>query len=453
MPAELVRHAGSAASSAADDPLPRRFGRYELFDRIGQGGMATIYLARVDNELGAERLVVVKKIHDALSRDPTFSAQFVDEAKLCAGLRHANIAQVVDLGRAPADAGPGVLFMAMEYVEGFDLQQLLRNLARSRIPLPPEFVFHIVREVLAALDFAHRATGPSGAPLGIVHRDVSPSNVLLSFEGEVKLCDFGIARAYGRVDEMGVSGADSPDGPGSELGARVVGKSAYMSPEHARGEALDGRADVFAAGILLWEMCAGRRLYKGTEAEMLELARRAEIPRLPERGLPGHDALQALLDGALAPDREARLPSAKAMLEALDGYLATFRIVPSQLRFASFLTDHFGEQVLAERRARELATKAVTPPPPAERHAEIDADFHDARTVVRAAAFGPTLPAPAKATPGASKSPSSAPPGPRAEPARRDVQEISTARLGLAAVGLMVVAAFLGALLFYLVAR
>jgi serine/threonine-protein kinase len=479
MNAELARTAGSAStpSNGADgDRLPRRFGRYQLFDRIGKGGMATIYLARMESELGAERLVVVKQIHDALSRDPAFSAQFVDEAKLCAGLRHANIAQVVDLGRGPSVGGePGVLFMAMEYVEGFDLQQLLRNLAKSRIPLPPEFVFHIVRETLAALDFAHRATGPSGATLGIVHRDVSPSNVLLSFEGEVKLCDFGIARAYGRAGEMGV-GEDEASGESSqessaELGARVVGKSAYMSPEHARGEALDARADVFAAGILLWEMCAGRRLYKGTEAQMLELAKRAEIPRLPQRGISGHDTLQDLLDRALAPERVARFPSAKAMLEALDDYLAENRIVPSQLRFAAFLTDHFGEQVIAERRARELAAKEYVSQPPARpaepseahaRHPEIDQGFHEAMTVVRAPPrpLSPTPPASATDAPPAAPvrasvaTPQSAPAQPPAAPsARSDVQEVSTAHLGVAAIVLMIVAALLGAFLFYLVAR
>ncbi|MBN8616063.1 MAG: serine/threonine protein kinase, partial [Deltaproteobacteria bacterium] len=360
MTAELARSSAPSPGLAPNgvepsgDVLPRRFGRYQLFDRIGKGGMATIYLARSESELGAERLVVVKQIHDALSRDPAFSTQFVDEAKLCAGLRHANIAQVVDLGRGEARGDePGVLFMAMEYVEGLDLQQLLRNVAKAKIPLPPEFVFHIVRETLAGLDFAHRATGANG-PLGIVHRDVSPSNVLLSFEGEVKLCDFGIAKAYGRAGEMGLD--DDDDGEteqSTELGGRVVGKSAYMSPEHARGEPLDARADVFAAGILLWEMCAGRRLYKGSEAEMLELARGAAIPRLPSRGLAGHDELQSLLDLALAADRDMRYPTAKAMLAALDGYLARHRIVPSQLRFAAFLTDHFGEQVVPPRRARE----------------------------------------------------------------------------------------------------
>jgi serine/threonine-protein kinase len=307
-----------------------------------------------------------------------------------------------------------------------------------------------------------------------VHRDVSPTNVLLSFEGEVKLCDFGIARAYGRAGEMGVGENEASGESTGELGGRVVGKSAYMSPEHARGESLDARADVFAAGILLWEMCAGRRLYKGTEAEMLDRAMRAEIPRLPQRGLAGHDTLQDLLDRALAPERVARFPSAHAMLEALDDYLAESRIVPSQLRFAAFLTDHFGEQVIAERRARELAAKEHVSQPPSQapesqaqaRHPEIDAGFHEAMTVVRGpppvsarsgsgdapshpAASSPTASVPAAATNQAAGTAAPAP----ARPPPGDLQEVSTAHLGVAAVVLMVVAALLGALLFYLVAR
>jgi serine/threonine-protein kinase len=468
------------------EALPRRFGRYQLFDRIGHGGMASIYLARMESELGAERLVVVKLIHEALSKDPAFSTQFVDEAKLCAGLRHANIAQVVDLGRAdPADRS-SQLFMAMEYVEGFDLQQLLRKLAQTKIPLPPEFALHVVRETLAGLDFAHRATGAEGKVLGIVHRDVSPSNVLLSFEGEVKLCDFGIAKAFGRAGEMGLDGG-SADAQGA---GPVVGKSAYMSPEQARGEPLDGRADVFAAGILLWEMCAGRRLYKGTEAQMLDLARGAEIPRLPARGLPGHDELQALLDRALAPDRDARFPSAKAMLEALEAYIAKHRLFTSQLRFAAFLTDHFSHDVVAERRAKELAAREASATP------EVVAATPPAATVATstttAGTATPSVPAPTtpagpkagepgkgsgpkpgaatarskqrKAHPGIDhavaeektvlRTPAAlprveAPPvAPRAEPA-----PVSTAHLGVAATILVLLAAAIGAGLFWLVTR
>src|SRR5690606_18187794 len=150
------------------------------------------------------------------------------------------------------------------------LNQLLARLSKRKIALPTELALFIVREVLAALDFAHRAQNESG-PLGIVHRDVSPSNILISFEGEVKLCDFGIAKAFAKAPSSSAEheggGLDSEE----ESGAHIVGKAAYMAPEHARGEELDPRADIFSAGIVLYELCAGRRLYRGTEEEMLRL--------------------------------------------------------------------------------------------------------------------------------------------------------------------------------------
>jgi len=244
--------------------LPRRFGAYHLFDRIGRGGMADIYLAHASTGLGPARRVVVKEILPALCRDERFASMLIQEAKLVSQLRHANVVQVLDLGREHER-----LFIAMEYVEGFDLNQLLRRLSKRRIGIPMQFAMLVVRETLAALDYAHRAKSESGGSLGVVHRDVSPSNVLISFEGEVKLCDFGIAKALSAPAVTG--GHDRPSDEATGERSKIAGKAAYMSPEHARGEELDGRADLFSAGILLWELCAGRRLYKGSEERMLEL--------------------------------------------------------------------------------------------------------------------------------------------------------------------------------------
>src|SRR5580704_15951106 len=216
--------------------------------------MAEIFLARQKTELGAFRRCVVKKILPELANHRTFAEMIVHEAKLAARLSHANVVQVFDLGRA-GDR----LFIAMEYVEGFDLNDLLRRCARSKVPLPWEMSVHVMRESLKGLDYAHRRTDDEGKPLGIVHRDVSPSNLLISFEGEVKVCDFGIARANEVIQE----GAARPRE--QDLDEALKGKAGYMSPEHARGEAVDARADVFAAGIVLWELAAGRRMYKTGE--------------------------------------------------------------------------------------------------------------------------------------------------------------------------------------------
>src|SRR4051794_16921010 len=217
--------------------LPRAFGNYLLFDRIGRGGMAEIFLARMTTDLGVSRRVVVKEILPELSSDAGFARMLVSEAKLSAKLSHRNIVRVLDLGRES-----GRLFIAMEYVEGYDLNQLLRELSRRRLPLPAEFALFVVREVLAALGYAHRAGDGTGAPLAVVHRDVSPSNVLISFEGEVSLCDFGIARALSYELDADPSGAATTGNSEDESRvkrARVAGKSAYMAPEHARGEELD----------------------------------------------------------------------------------------------------------------------------------------------------------------------------------------------------------------------
>jgi serine/threonine-protein kinase len=332
--------------------------------------MADIYLARAQTGMGAARLVVVKQILKELGGDPHFAKMLIDEAKLVAGLRHANVVQVLDLGREEDR-----LYIAMEYVEGFDLNQLLRQLSARRIALPAEFALFVVREMLASLDFAHRAKGGDGAPLGIVHRDVSPSNVLISFEGEVKLCDFGIAKALGgspaepAIDEGRVARAASETEPGeggSGERSRIAGKAAYMSPEHARGDEIDARADIFSAGIVLFELCAGRRLYKGTEARMLELAREGAVPPLPERGIPRQVELQKILDRALGFDPDARFASATAMLRALDEYMFESKLVASQLRFGAFLSEHFEADVVRTRRERERAAEALELGPPVE---------------------------------------------------------------------------------------
>jgi eukaryotic-like serine/threonine-protein kinase len=327
--------------------LPRRLGRYTLFDHIGRGGMADIYLAQVATDLGASRLVVIKEVLPMLAGSAEFAEMLVSEAKLASGLSHANVVKVEDLGREE-----GVLFIAMEYVEGLDLRELLRGCAKRKLALPVEFSLRIAIEALKGLSFAHRARGPSGEKLGLVHRDVSPSNVLLSFEGEVKLCDFGIARAAPLA-------ADLPE-------EAIVGKAGYMSPEHARGDALDARADVFAAGIILWELLAGRKLYKAQDGErILDRALAAEIPDLVARGLPFEDELHAVVRRALQPDREQRYPTAAAMLSDLEDYAARARMVASPIRFGDWLMEHFGHEVVAERRARARVLRALSHGPAA----------------------------------------------------------------------------------------
>ncbi len=327
-------------------PLPRSFGRYALFDFIGKGGMAEIYLARQKTELGPARLCVVKQILPGLAGDPQFSEMLVHEAKLAARLSHANVVQVYDLGRADDR-----LFIAMEYVEGFDLNDLLRRCSRAKVGMPFELGVHVVRESLRGLDYAHRRMDDDDKPLGIVHRDVSPSNLLVSFEGEVKVCDFGIAHA----NDVAKSSSQH------ELDEALRGKAGYMSPEHANGQPLDGRADVYAAGIVLWELAAGRRMYRTGEGRdsLLEQARKAEVPELPATSLPEGEQLRAIVKKALARDRDARYATAGAMLRDLEAYAAAAKLMTSPLQLGDWLERTFGEQIVERRRARERAAAAL----------------------------------------------------------------------------------------------
>ncbi|WP_437829737.1 serine/threonine-protein kinase [Sorangium sp. So ce1153] len=361
--------------------LPCRIGRYTLFDHIGQGGMADLYLARVRTDLGAARLVAIKEVAPRFAHDPRFVEMLASEARLAAGLRHASIVQVEDLGRED-----GAMFIAMEYVEGFDLRELLRRCARQKVKLPVAFSLLIVVEALQALAYAHRK--------GVVHRDVSPSNVLLSFEGEIKLCDFGIARAHERS--------------GGTLDEALQGKAGYMSPEQARGEALDARSDIFATGILLWELLAGRRMYSAGSAplskeeargELLELARRAVIPPLVERGLPDEATLHAIVARALAEAPEDRYPSAAAMLRDVAAYATAAEMAASPLRFGAWLRDNFGAEIVAARRARERAVRALELGPPAV--IEPVATAAATPRARAAAAAGAPAPAAREAAPGA----------------------------------------------------
>ncbi|MFN7147789.1 MAG: serine/threonine-protein kinase, partial [Myxococcota bacterium] len=223
--------------------LPAQFGRYQLLERIAAGGMAEVFLARSFGVEGFEKRLVIKRILPELAQNPRFVQMFVHEAKLSVSLAHPNIVQVFDLGKVGDDP-----YMAMEYIQGRDLTQVLRVLRRNGERLPIPIAVTIAAAVARGLAYAHARAAPDGRPLHIVHRDVSPHNIMVSYEGDVKLVDFGIARLVGERE-----GADAKR-PGG-------GKFAYMSPEQAAGKPLDHRSDIFSLGVVLFEMLAGRRLF------------------------------------------------------------------------------------------------------------------------------------------------------------------------------------------------
>lgn len=326
-------------TDTSDKQLPARFGSYYLFDLIGKGGMAEIFLAKTFTSLGTERLCVIKRILPHLNADVSFCEMLIQEAKLCARLSHANVVQTYELGQIDNS-----YYIAMEYVEGVDLNRLLGLLSRAQIALPLQFALYILVETLRGLDYAHRLTDAEDVELGIIHRDVSPTNVLISTEGEIKLCDFGIAKvalhdvgAEHHLDEY-----------------HLKGKVAYMAPEHVLGKKIDLRADLFAAGILLWELLSGRRLYKSKdEDETLRRARAAEIPPLVDRGFPEYEMLAAVVHKALSRDPRQRFQTGQEFIRALEDYMHESGQIVSQLRFSNFLMDNFGESLMMQRRERE----------------------------------------------------------------------------------------------------
>jgi tRNA A-37 threonylcarbamoyl transferase component Bud32 len=265
-------------------------GRYELLRRLARGGMADVYLARRRAAAGVEKRLVIKRIRRELAADPRFVQLFVREARLTVGLAHANIVPVFDFGRIGDE-----LFLAMEYVDGRDLAAALRRARERGEPLDPVLIAHIGAEACQALDYAHRRRDTEGRPLGIVHRDVTPRNVLLSFAGEVKLVDFGVA-----------SLADEEHG-------RLRGTPAYMSPEQARGEPVDARSDLFALGLVLHEALGGEKARGGPDA--LAQARAGEVPALPEH-VPA--ALRRAVERATRSSPGERFADAREMQGALE---------------------------------------------------------------------------------------------------------------------------------------
>jgi len=278
-------------------------GRYKVIDRLAVGGMAELFKATLTADHGFEKLVAIKKILPHLASDRTFVEMFIDEARITAQLDHRNIVQVFELGH-DADTP----YIAMQFVDGLDALALLRECARAQIRLPAELAAVIARDVLDALDYAHNALDVSGRALGIVHRDISPGNVLLSWRGDVKLTDFGIARAAERRHK-------------TEAG-KLKGKYGYMSPEQVSGSEVDIRSDVFSVGILLAEMVMARRLFTSTnDLDILLMVRDARLDRLHKYASEFPIELRVLTVRALQRRPEDRWNNAAEFRDALDEWI------------------------------------------------------------------------------------------------------------------------------------
>lgn len=277
-------------------------GKYRVLAKLGQGGMARVLLTMSQGMAGFNKLLVVKELREELAHDPEFLAMFMDEARIAARLNHPNIVQTYEVG-----SDGERYFIAMEYLEGQPLNAVFRRLGRKNIPL--ELHLRMLADVLSGLEHAHKLTDFDGSPLTVVHRDVSPQNVFVTYEGQVKLVDFGIAKA---------AGASSRTQEGM-----LKGKISYIAPEQARCESVDARADLFTVGVMLWEALAGRRMVT-REDEMSVLARRmaGQDPLVREAAPEVPDDLAAICNKAMAPKKEDRFQSAREFQEVLEAYLA-----------------------------------------------------------------------------------------------------------------------------------
>jgi serine/threonine protein kinase len=279
------------------------YGPYQLEDRIAVGGMAEVFKAKRAGAAGFEKTLAVKRILPHLSDNEEFVNMFVDEAKMVAGLTHPNIVQILDLGKLET-----TYFIAMEYVHGRDLRTILKRASEKELRLPLDLSLRIVSALSAALEFAHRKKDDRGRPMEIVHRDVSPQNILISFEGDVKLTDFGIAKAATKASN-------------TDRGA-LRGKLLYMSPEQAWGKAIDRRSDIFSLALVLYEMIANAKPFlaghDGSEMTILEKVRQCEIapPRSLNPKIP--ESLDRLVMKALAKDPDERFQDAGEMNRALE---------------------------------------------------------------------------------------------------------------------------------------
>ncbi|HEY1554185.1 MAG TPA: serine/threonine-protein kinase [Kofleriaceae bacterium] len=304
-----------------------RLGRYEIVKSLARGGMAELLLARATGMQAFERHVVVKRIRPDLAEDTRFVQMFLEEARLAASLHHQHIVQVHDVGEQD-----GAYFFAMEYVHGEDLRAIIEKVGERHQLVPVEIVCQIIAAAAAGLHHAHEKVGPDRQPLGLVHRDVSPGNVLVGYDGGVKLVDFGLAKAALR------SAATTRAGT-------LKGKAGYMSPEQCRGVPLDRRSDVFTLGIVLYELLTARRVFKAANDYLTMTAivqsdvpppssHRSDIPR----------ELDEIVLRALAKEPGARYQSADELRDALERYMTEAQLRSSPKRLADYMRGLFGER-------------------------------------------------------------------------------------------------------------
>jgi len=322
---------------------PAVFGKYLLLERLNVGGMAEVFIAKAFGVEGFERILAIKKILPTMAEDEEFIKMFIDEARISVQLNHANIVHIHELGNYD-----GTFFIAMEYVAGRDLRTLLERYRKRKERMPAAQASFIASKMCEGLDYAHRKKDARGVDLGIIHRDVSPQNILCSYDGEVKIIDFGIAKAANRSQH-------------TQAGI-LKGKFGYMSPEQVRGLPIDRRSDIFAVGVILYEMLTGEKLFVGeSDFSTLEKVRNAEVtpPKRLNPTIP--DDLERVVLKALAREAEDRYQWPSDLQEDLMRFLVSGDVIYSNKQLSGFMRDAFAEDVLREQEKMERFASVERP--------------------------------------------------------------------------------------------
>jgi serine/threonine-protein kinase len=328
------------------DDQGRWLDRYELITEIASGGMATVFLARLQGAGGFQRLVAIKRLHTELAAEPEFVQMFLEEARIAAQIHHTHAVPILEIGSSSRG-----YYLVMEYIEGVTLAQIAHRVSQTGLQVPRKISLRMILDALAGLHAAHELTDEMGKPLGVVHRDVSPQNILIGVDGAARITDFGVARTTNHAND-------------TKIGT-LKGKVAYMAPEQIRQEAIDRRADLFAMGVILWEVLAGRPLFRAdTKFDTIVRALNAPVPRLRDTVFGISDALDELSAKALARPPGERFQTAVEMAEAIEqvakGSIATSREV------ATFMMKLFSRE-LNERRTgirTWLDAAPIAAPPP-----------------------------------------------------------------------------------------
>ena len=320
---------------------PVRYGKYLLLDKIATGGMAELYRAKITGVQGFEKLIAIKKILPHLAQEEDLVECFIDEAKLAALLNHQNIVQIYDFGSLE-----GTYYIAMQYLFGKDLRRVLTQAEKKGIKIGVEYALYIVSRICSGLEYAHNLKDFQGKPLQLIHRDISPQNILISYEGDVKVVDFGIAKAAARstLTQAGM----------------IKGKVAYMSPEQAGGQTIDYRSDIFSVGILLYELITGRRMFQGETMEVLSKVREARYDQ-PETIVELPDKIISVTHKALSKDPDQRYQSCGEMMTDLETCIHELSLWPTSSGLGRMMRALFEDEIAEEEKAIQRSSEVSVP--------------------------------------------------------------------------------------------